>query len=382
MPLIAINTQMAQKRTKFITDAAPLPDAGPRAARVRRRLLAWYDKHQRSMPWRAIKGQTPNPYHVLVSEAMLQQTQVATVVAYFDRFVEALPTVGDLANAKEQQVLRLWQGLGYYRRARNLHAAARVIVQDHGGMVPDTVEALLKLPGVGRYTAGAIASIAYNQPAPILDGNVARVFARLFLIEQPIDDAQTRNTLWRLSEDLVPKKRPGDFNQSVMELGALVCTKANPSCDTCPLSGECDARQSGRVSEVPVPTKRKAPVAVHHHIFAVERNGRFLFQQRPATGLWSNMWQMPTVEDWSAKVEGKTIKQWMHDQLSLETTSPMLIDAFKHQTTHRTIRLHIWHMKATSGRLRPGSGKWRRLNQLDDLPLSNPQRQAVQMLIG
>ena len=212
---------MPRARTKFIATAPP-PDAGPRAARVRRRLLAWYDKNQRPMPWRALKGRTPNPYHVLVSEAMLQQTQVVTVVPYFQRFVGAMPTVCDLASAKEQEVLRLWQGLGYYRRARNLHAAARVIVRDHGGQVPDTVEALLNLPGIGRYTAGAIASIAYGRAAPILDGNVARVFARLFLIEQPVDAPETRKTLWRLAEELVPPKRPGDFNQAVMELGALV----------------------------------------------------------------------------------------------------------------------------------------------------------------
>ncbi|MEZ6191711.1 MAG: A/G-specific adenine glycosylase [Phycisphaerales bacterium] len=213
------------------------PDADPRVGKVRQRLLKWYDAHRRHLPWRADKSETPNPYHVLVSEAMLQQTQVATVIPYFNRFIEALPTVDDLAAADEQAVLRLWQGLGYYRRARNLHAAAKAIQQEHGGKVPDTIEALLKLPGVGRYTAGAIASIAYGRPAPILDGNVARVLARLFLIEQPVDAPKTRNTLWQLAEQLVPDKRAGDFNQAVMELGALVCTKVNPSCEACPLSG-------------------------------------------------------------------------------------------------------------------------------------------------
>jgi A/G-specific adenine glycosylase len=370
---------MPRTRTKFSPDA-PSPDAGPRAAKVRRRLLAWYDKHQRPMPWRALKGQTPNPYHVLVSEAMLQQTQVATALSYFQRFIGELPTVRDLANAKEQDILRLWQGLGYYRRARNLHAAARVIVRDHDGQVPDTVEALLGLPGVGRYTAGAIASIAYGRAAPILDGNVARVLARLFLIEQPIDDPVARKTFWRLAEELVPPKRPGDFNQAVMELGALVCTKANPNCDTCPLSDECDAWQAGRVAEVPVPAKRKAPVVVHHHILAIERNGRYLFQQRPTTGLWSNMWQLPTAEDWSGKIEDKTIKIWVQNRLGLVTSAPTPIGAFKHQTTHRTIHFHLWRACVTSGRLRPRAGQWRGLTKLDDLPLPNPQRHAVAML--
>lgn len=371
---------MSRARTEF-SPITPAPDAGPRAAKVRRRLLAWYDKHQRSMPWRALKGQIPNPYHVLVSEAMLQQTQVATVVAYFDRFIAALPTVDDLAHAKEQEVLRLWQGLGYYRRARNLHAAARMIMQDYQGQVPDSVETLLKLPGVGRYTAGAITSIAYSQPAPILDGNVARVFARLFLIEQPIDDPATRKTLWRLAEELVPKKRPGDFNQSVMELGALVCTKANPSCDTCPLLGVCDARQTGRVPDVPVPAKRKAPLAVHHHILAIERNGRYLFQQRPEAGLWSNMWQLPTVESWPSKVKDSAMTQWVKGSLGLVTSVPTPVGTFKHQTTHRTIHFHLWHTTVTHGRLRPGVGSWRTLTKLDDLPLPNPQSQAVRLLL-
>lgn len=356
------------------------PDAEPRARRVRQRLLKWYDVHRRHLPWRAEKNQTPNPYHVLVSEAMLQQTQVATVIPYFNRFIEALPTVGDLAAADEQAVLRLWQGLGYYRRARNLHAAARVIQRDHGGRVPDTADTLLQLPGVGRYTAGAITSIAYGRPAPILDGNVARVLARLFLIERPIDAPDTRKTLWRLAEVLVPARRAGDFNQAVMELGALVCTKANPSCGECPLSGGCDALQADRVGSVPVPVIRKAPVAANHHILAVERGGRYLFLRRPSSGLWSNMWQMPTVEEWGGDIDHETMRGWVREHLGLVTADPTPAGAFTHQTTHRTIRFRLWRMKAVSGRLRSGAGRWRGMTDLDDLPLPNPQRAAVRML--
>lgn len=357
-----------------------LPDAGTRAPKVRQGLLKWYDVHRRHLPWRADMSETPNPYHVLVSEAMLQQTQVATVIPYFNRFIEALPTARDLAAADERVVLRLWQGLGYYRRARNLHAAAKVIQQEHGGRVPDTVEPLLKLPGVGRYTAGAIASIAYGRCAPILDGNVARVLARLFLIEQPIDALATRKTLWRLAEELVPAKRAGDFNQAVMELGALVCTKVNPSCDACPLSGACDALKADRVGSVPVPVVRKSPVAVHHHIFAIERAGRYLFQQRPSSGLWSNMWQLPTVEDWNGTVEADTIGGRVREQFGLVTKNRKQVGIFTHQTTHRTISFHVWRMDVASGRLRPKGGQWRSSTDLDDLPLPNPQRAAVKML--
>ncbi len=347
---------------------------------IRRRLLAWYDKHRRELPWRAGPGKPPNPYHVLVSEAMLQQTQVATVLAYFLRFIEAFPTVRDLADAQEQAVLRQWQGLGYYRRARNLHAAARAIIAEHGGRVPDNVPDLLNLPGVGRYTAGAIASIAFGRPAPILDGNVARVFSRLFLIDQPIDTPQTRKTLWGLAQELVPTRRPGDFNQAVMELGALVCKKANPSCENCPLARECSALAVDRVSQVPVPARHKAPLAVHHHILAIERNGRFLFEQRPADGLWSNMWQLPTAEDLTIKATASSLTAWIESRFGLLARKAAQTGSFKHQTTHRTIRFHLWHASIKSGRLRPRSGVWRRLDHLDDLPLPNPQHKAVAMI--
>ncbi len=359
----------------------PSPDAGPDVRRVRQRLLKWYDAHHRRLPWRAEPGVAPKPYRVLVSEAMLQQTQVATVVPYFGRFMDALPTVRDLAGADEQAVLRLWQGLGYYRRARSLHAAAKVIVCDHGGVIPDNVADLLKLPGVGRYSAGAIASIAYGTRAPILDGNVARVLARLTLIEQPIDAPDTRKTLWRLAEELVPASRPGDFNQALMELGALICTKANPTCDACPLSGQCQARVVDRVASVPVPAKRKAPTLVHHHVIVMERAGRFLFEQRPATGLWANMWQLPTAEDLPAKANTSELSAWAADRSGLVLSDTQHVVAFTHQTTHRTIRFNVWHGLVTSGRLRRGAGRWRRLDQLNDLPLANPQRKAVAVLI-
>jgi A/G-specific adenine glycosylase len=311
---------------------------------------------------------------------MLQQTQVATVLPYFDRFICALPTLRKLADADEQAVLRMWQGLGYYRRARNLHAAAKRIVQDHGGQVPDNVVDLLTLPGVGRYTAGAIASIAHNKPEPILDGNVARVFSRLFLIDQPIDVPDTRKTLWRLAQELVPTNRPGDFNQAVMELGALVCTKSNPSCDACPLARQCAARAAGRVDAVPVPARRKAPKAVHHHIVAVKRGNRFLFVQRPASGLWSNMWQLPTAEELPAGTTSDDLTAWIAQRFGLTTATAQPVGSFIHQTTHRTISFHLWHADVITGRLKPRVGQWRSLTQLDDLPLPNPQRKAVAML--
>lgn len=383
MPKTAIKPRKSSPTPPPVVSVDPgpsSPDATAKAGQIRRRLLAWYDPNHRKLAWRAEPGETLNPYHVLVSEAMLQQTQVATVIPYFDRFIKALPTLRKLADADEQIVLRLWQGLGYYRRARNLHAAAKQIVQDHKGKVPDNVTDLLALPGVGRYTAGAIASIAYNKPTPILDGNVARVFSRLFLIDTPIDIPATTKTLWRLAEELVPTKRPGDFNQAVMELGALVCTKANPTCDTCPLAKTCAALSADRVDEVPVPAKRKAPKAVHHHIIAIKRGNRYLFEQRPASGLWSNMWQLPTAEQLPARIDGQEISGWANERVGLTTDEVKPVGTFTHKTTHRTIHFKLWQADVIAGRLKPRAGQWRRLSQINDLPMANPQRKAISML--
>ena len=340
--------------------------------------MDWYRVHQRKLPFRPTAKRRANPYHVLISEAMAQQTQIATVVPYFERFVDAFPAVQDLADADEQRVLTLWQGLGYYRRARNLRAAARMIVDDFAGRVPDTVEDLLKLPGVGRYTAGAIASVAYNRPAPIVDGNVARVFARYFLIEDAVDQPATLKRLWQLAGELVEASAstsggPRDFNQGVMELGALVCTPKSAKCLYCPLQESCRAFAAGRVDTLPVKTPKKKPIAVTHTVLAIERRGKYLFEQRPADGLWSNMWQMPTLEDADVSAGIKFIR----NRFGLNTSVPQPVAQFTHQTTHRTIRFEVHRCVAKTGRLRAGTGVWRKLDRLKDLPLAKPQLDAI-----
>src|SRR4051794_17880307 len=209
-----------------------------------RRLLRWYDRCRRDLPWRPQRTASSarvSPYHVLVSEAMLQQTQVATVVPYFKRFIARFPTLASLASADEQEVLRLWQGLGYYSRARNLRAAARRVVEEFGGRLPQDVEQLRSFPGIGRYTAGAVASIAFGRRAPILDGNVIRVLCRLDQVTADPQDKQTQALLWRRAEEIMPKSRPGDFNSAMMELGALVCTPRSPQCLLCPVREHCEA---------------------------------------------------------------------------------------------------------------------------------------------
>lgn len=331
------------------------------------------------MPWRAEGGQTANPYHVLVSEAMLQQTQVATVVPYFHRFIQALPSVEALANADEQQVLTLWQGLGYYRRARHLHAAAKTIVSEHGGKVPACVEGLLALPGIGPYTAGAIASIAYGTRAAVVDGNVERVLARLLLITDPINAPATKKKVWTIADSLVPKSSPGDYNQAVMELGAMVCTPRAPKCFVCPLRGICRGVQETNPETLPVKLAKKKPMAVTHVVIAAHRNGRYLFEQRPEDGLWSNMWQLPTLEATNPTEHG-IITSWFKQRFQLVLKDVQSHTSFTHQTTHRTIRFEMFHSTICSGRLRANTGIWRRPDQLDDLPMSNPQRKAIAAL--
>jgi len=361
------------------------PFSPEQAKALRKKLLAWYRRHRRDLPWREMNGRSVHPYHVLLSEAMLQQTQVTTVVPYFHRFIEAFPAVNDLAEADEQRVLTLWQGLGYYRRARNLHAAAKMIVRDFAGEVPKSVEDLLKLPGVGQYTAGAIASIAHGTRAAVVDGNVERVFARLMLIEDPINAPATKKKVWAIAEDLVPKSSPGDYNQALMELGAMICTPKLPKCFVCPVREQCRAVQETNPEALPIKLAKKKPKDVTHAVIAAERNGKYLFEQRPSEGLWSNMWQLPTFEMPVEKREsGRRVNtlliDWFQERFGLRLDTPQQITEFTHQTTHRTIRFVVLQASVASGRLKPNAGVWRRLNQIHDLPMSNPQRMAISML--
>ena len=353
-------------------------------------MLSWYRQHHRRLPWRAPPGELGDPYRVLVSEAMLQQTQVATVVAYYRRFVRRWATVHALARAREQDVLRLWQGLGYYRRARHLQAAARMIVAEFDGQVPAAIGDLLQLPGVGRYTAGAIASIAHGREAPILDGNVARVLARWFAIDAPIDAATTIRQLWLLAEQLVPRSNPGDFNQAMMELGAMVCTPTSPSCLICPARSHCQANKADMVDRLPVRSTRPKVVPVEHHVVAVARRGEFLFEQRDGTGLWASMWQMPTWEQAPAsdgrspRIGPKRISHWLEQHTGLHVGSVKRIARFNHKTTHRAITFVVWRVDDCHGRLNRSTRiarEWRRLDAINDLPLAKPQQRVVSVFI-
>ncbi|MGK7311578.1 MAG: A/G-specific adenine glycosylase [Candidatus Longimicrobiales bacterium M2_2A_002] len=257
----------------------------PKPHEIARALLTHFDAHRRAMPWR----ETSDPYAIWVSEVMLQQTRVETVVPYWTEWMERFPTVDDLADADLDDVLKRWEGLGYYSRARNLHGAARMVRERFGGRVPETVEELRELPGVGEYTAGAVASIAHGVPTPAVDGNVRRVLSRLYDLEAP-----TAAELRSLAADLVPADRPGDFNQALMELGATVCTPRSPDCDACPLAGWCEARRLGVQEQRPRPKARKAiPEETVRTVVIARDDGVLLLVRRPEDGLLGGLWEFP-----------------------------------------------------------------------------------------
>ncbi len=259
-------------------------------------LLEWYMQNKRDLPWRRHR----NPYYIWVSEIMLQQTRVDTVIPYFHRFIERFPTVEDLADAPEQDVLKCWEGLGYYSRARNLQAAAKQVKELHGGQVPDDKASVFALKGVGPYTAGAVLSIAFNKPEPAVDGNVMRVLSRYFLIEEDIMKGSTRSFMEGLVVELIPEGRASDFNQALMELGALVCTPKSPHCLTCPVMEHCAARLEGVEESLPVKTKAKPPRPEYRVVALVEGTGghagKVLIRQRPQEGLLARMWELPHVQ--------------------------------------------------------------------------------------
>ncbi|MUT67767.1 A/G-specific adenine glycosylase [Paenibacillus sp. NEAU-GSW1] len=260
-----------------------------------RELLNWYRANKRTLPWRANR----DPYRVWVSEIMLQQTRVDTVIPYYERFMDRFPTIKALAGAPEEDVLKCWEGLGYYSRARNLQAGARMVMELYGGTVPDDKTAVAGLKGVGPYTSGAIMSIAFNRPEPAVDGNVMRVLSRYFCLEDDIAKPATRVRIEKLAASLIPEGAAGDFNQGLMELGALVCTPKSPSCLPCPVMEHCAGRMAGREQELPIKTKAKPPrpeLRVAAIVAGTGANtGKVLVRQRPEKGLLAQMWELPHV---------------------------------------------------------------------------------------
>jgi A/G-specific adenine glycosylase len=347
----------------------------PPSKEFARRLLRWYDRSRRDLPWRqnADRPGPLNPYHVLVSETMLQQTQVATVIPYYHRFLAKFPTIAALASAPEQEVLRLWQGLGYYSRARNLQAAAKEIVSKHDGQLPRKPDQLLTLPGIGRYTAGAVASIAFGSRAPILDGNVTRVLCRLDCIRADPRDRQIKELLWQRAEQILPTLRVGDFNSALMELGATVCTPRNPQCLICPVQKHCEALAAGLQGKIPVPKKTKPTPLVHRQTYCIRRGDKWLIERRPAKGRWAGMWQFVTVEPPEKRSKPK---------LPLAIHRPIRLGTVSHALTHRRYEFDVYMADTKNGdsptddRVR----RWVTLEELEPYPLPRPHLRIVAML--
>ncbi len=348
----------------------------------RRAVLNWFRAHARAMPWR----EHPSPYRVWVSEVMLQQTQVATVRPYFDRFMARFPTVQALAEAPLEEVLKLWEGLGYYRRARHLHQAAKLIVTKHHGAIPSDEKALLALPGIGRYTAGAIRSIAFNIPAPILDGNVKRVLARLDDIETPIERAETERQLWARAAELVDPDQPGHFNQALMELGSLVCRPTQPACPHCPVSTFCQAYARGTQAQRPVRVPRKR--IPHYQVAAGivwhrADPDRFLIAQRPAEGMLGGLWEFPGGKQEPGESLPQTLTRELMEELGIQVEVGEKLTVVKHAFSHFRITLHAFHARHRAGEPQPlGVDDWRwvTVEEADAFPMAKTDRAILAKL--
>lgn len=331
---------------------------------IRRNLLRWYGRSRRALPWRA----TRDPYAIWVSEIMLQQTRVETAWPYYERFLSQFPTVGALAAARPDAVLKAWEGLGYYSRARNLHRAAAEVVARWGGAVPKSLEGLRSLPGVGRYTAGAIASIAFGLDAPVVDGNVARVFARLFAMGGAMESAAMKKRLWTLAGELLPAERAGEFNQALMDLGATICLPAGPRCEECPVRGQCRARATDRVAQLPRKARTKA--VPHYDVVAavIVKRGRVLIDQRLPDALLGGLWEFPGGKIRSGEKPHAALAREVREELGIEIEVGQLLTTVKHAYSHFRITLGAYLCSHVSGRARAiecAACKWVSVTQLD-----------------
>ncbi|GIQ69199.1 A/G-specific adenine glycosylase [Xylanibacillus composti] len=345
------------------------------------RLVEWFRAHQRDLPWR----RTKDPYKIWVSEIMLQQTRVETVIPYYERFMERFPTLEALAEAPEEDVLKLWEGLGYYSRARNLQAAVREVQSDYGGVVPDEPKDIAALKGVGPYTAGAILSIAYGKPEPAVDGNVMRVLSRFFLLRDDIAKPATRKHMERLLRTVIPQEAAGDFNQALMELGATICTPRSPHCLVCPVMEHCAGRLAGEEETLPLKTKAKPPRDERRLAALIrgrgEQAGRILIRRRPDTGLLAQMWELPhvlapadlqpAVGDANASAAGWALCAALEEEGLPELAPSGIVTQADHifSHIHWHMEVYLCSMAVIEGAALPDSYRWVTPDELEQLAL-------------
>lgn len=348
----------------------------------RRQLKRWFAQHKRDLPWR----KEGNPYRIFVSEVMLQQTTVAMVEGYFRRFTATFPTVHELAAADEQEVLRVWEGLGYYRRARALHAAAKQVVAEHGGVFPDTVEGLMALPGIGRYTAGAIVSIAYDKRAPILETNTYRLLMRLTAYEGDPLRAAGQRYLWQVAEEILPQRDISPFNQALMELGSLICTPRDPKCPTCPVANLCHAYRLGTVHDLLPTVRKKTYTDVREVAMIVTKRDRVLVRQCGPTERWSGLWDFPrfAVEPADQVAEPRHLRTRLRELTGIEAGVLTPFTTLKHGVTRYRITLDCYVGEYAEGKLKPagdGALRWIRRSALGELPLNTTGRKLATLFL-
>lgn len=343
-------------------------------------LLDWYQAHARDLPWR----NTGDPYAIWVSEIMLQQTRVETVIPYFTRWLKKFPTINSLAQASQQEVLSAWEGLGYYSRARHLHQAAQIVAADFGGQLPQDTKQLVLLPGIGRYTAGAIASIAFGMDEPVLDGNISRVLARFFDVQEPASSSAGEKQLWQLAAETLSPGQAGEHNQALMDLGALICTPRDPSCETCPLSKSCKAYRLGVQNQRPVKVSR--PEIPHYLVSSaiIRQNQQVLIAQRPPRGLLGGLWEFP-----GGKVEPgedlvPSLKREICEELGVEINIGSPFGVYQHAYTHFRVTLHAFLCELNGRRPRPlfhTQIAWSSIANLPNYPMGKIDRQISNSLL-
>jgi A/G-specific adenine glycosylase len=346
---------------------------------ITQKLLAWFAAHRRDLPWR----HTHTPYAVWVAEIMAQQTRLESMLPYYQRWMERFPTVFDLAAASQQDVLNLWEGLGYYSRARNLHKAAGIVIQEHNGELPSDVESLRSLPGIGRYTAGAIASLAFGLDEPAVDGNVKRVLARVFMVEEPVDSTLGEKRIWALASENLPPGQAGEYNQALMELGALICLPNAPDCSHCPVNEDCRAHAAGRQADLPVKkVKGKIP---HYTVTAavIRKDGRVLIAQRPQDEMFGGMWEFPGGGLEDGETLQTCLKREIKEELGVKIRVNEEIGVFKATYSHFRVTLHAFACALRGGRprsLQVDDFRWVTLNELEDFPMGKLDRLISQQL--
>jgi A/G-specific adenine glycosylase len=342
-------------------------------------LLEWFAAQKRQLPWR----QTRDPYRIWISEVMLQQTRVTTVIPYYRRFLEIFPNVEALAKAKDRVLMKAWEGLGYYARARNLRAAAQTLVKEFNGQLPHSYDELIQLRGFGAYTAASVASLAFGEDCAAVDGNVMRVLARLYAIESDIRKAAAKREFQRIAAALLPQGKAGQFNEALMELGATLCKPKNPACERCPLQSYCKAFQQGRVHELP----RKSPKAqIPHHqiaISVVHKNGRVLIALRPMEGLLGNLWEFPGGKLKSGESLTECCRRETLEETGLEVEVGKRFSVVEHSFTHFRITLHAFHCRYLRGKAVPKSSqkiRWVKLAELDEYAFPKANKKIIEDL--